>query len=185
MTDDPNARPSLSERYGVAVSNGTGLEHMILAAGMQHERLGAVLLRLQSEYDAVRGDLERAGQIAPQRTAQARDLMRRAALANRLKDYDAEAALKEEKKAKDDDTAQTWKDTLKRVKEFEESDAIALAGAPNAEQAAIALKIANGWDLEDEFNLDNALKLCDELPAAATAIMQTYRAAIVEGRLGN
>lgn len=83
MTDDPNARPSLSERYGVAVSNGTGLEHMILAAGMQHERLGAVLLRLQSEYDAVKGNLERAGQIAPQRTAQARDLVRRAALAER------------------------------------------------------------------------------------------------------
>ena len=91
--DDPNARPTLSERYGVAVSNGTGLEHMILAAGMQHERLGAVLLRLQSEYDAVRGDLERAGQIAPQRTAQARDLARRAALAERLKDYGAAEVL--------------------------------------------------------------------------------------------
>lgn len=94
MVDDPNARPSLSERYGVAVSNGTGLEHMILAAGMQHERLGAILLRLQSEYDAVRGDLERAGQIAPQRTAQARDLTRRAALAERLRDYDAAEVLK-------------------------------------------------------------------------------------------
>ena len=84
MTDDPNARPSLSERYGVAVGNGAGMEHMILAAGMQHERLGAILLRLQTEYDAVKGDLERAGQIAPQRTAQARDLTRRAALAERL-----------------------------------------------------------------------------------------------------
>ncbi len=95
MTDDPNARPTLSERYGVAVSNGTGLEHMILAAGMQHERLGAILLRLQSEYDAVKGDLERAGQIAPQRTEQARELTRRAALAERLKDYGAAAVLKE------------------------------------------------------------------------------------------
>ena len=95
MTDDPNARPSLSERYGVAVSNGTGLEHMILAAGMQHERLGAILLRLQSEYDAVRGDLERAGQIAPQRTAQARELAQRAKLAERLKDYGAAEVLKQ------------------------------------------------------------------------------------------
>jgi hypothetical protein len=94
VTDDPSARPSLSERYGVAVSSGTGLEHMILAAGMQHERLGAVLLRLQSEYDAVKGDLERAGQIAPQRTAQARDLVRRAALAERLKDHGTAATLK-------------------------------------------------------------------------------------------
>jgi len=95
MTDDPNARPSLSERYGVAVSSGTSLDHMILAAGMQHERLGAVLLRLQSEYDAVKGDLERAGQIAPQRTAQARDLMARAKLAERLKDYGAAEVLKQ------------------------------------------------------------------------------------------
>lgn len=95
MTDDPNARPSLSERYGVAVSSGTSLDHMILAAGMQHERLGAVLLRLQSEYDAVKGDLERAGQIAPQRTAQARDLLQRAKLAERLKDYGAAEVLKQ------------------------------------------------------------------------------------------
>ena len=95
MTDDPNARPSLSERYSVAVSSGTGLEHMILAAGMQHERLGAVLLRLQSEYDAGKGDLERAGQIAPKRTAQARDLVRRAALAERLRDYGAAEVLKQ------------------------------------------------------------------------------------------
>ena len=95
MTDDPNARPSLSERYGVAVSSGTSLDHMILAAGMQHERLGAVLLRLQSEYDAVKGDLERAGQIAPQRTAQARELAARAKLAERLKDYGAAEVLKQ------------------------------------------------------------------------------------------
>lgn len=93
MTDDPNARPTLSERYGVAVGNGNGMERMILAAGMQHERLGAILLRLQSEYDAVRGDLERAGQIAPQRTAQARELVQRAKLAERLKDYGAAEVL--------------------------------------------------------------------------------------------
>ena len=94
MNDDPNARPSIGERYSGAVSNGIGHEHIILAAGMQHERLGIVLLRLQSEYDAVRSDLERAGHIAPKLTEQARDLTRRAALAERLKDYDAAAVLK-------------------------------------------------------------------------------------------
>lgn len=94
MNDDPNARPSIGERYSGAVSNGIGQEHIILAAGMQHERLGIVLLRLQSEYDAVRSDLERAGHIAPKLTEQARDLARRAALAERLKDYDAAAVLK-------------------------------------------------------------------------------------------
>lgn len=94
MNDDPNARPTLSERYSGAVSNGIGQEHIILAAGMQHERLGIVLLRLQSEYDAVRGDLERAGEIAPQRTAQARELAQRAKLAERLNDYAAAQAIK-------------------------------------------------------------------------------------------
>ena len=95
MTDDPNARPTIGERYNVAVGSGTGQERLILAAGMQQERLGAVLLRLQAEYDIVRGELEHAGQIAPQRTEQARDLARRAALAERLKDYGAAAVLKE------------------------------------------------------------------------------------------
>ncbi len=94
MTDDPNARPTLSERYSGAVANGVSMDHMILAAGMQHERLGAMLLRLQSEYDTVRGELEHAGQIAPQRTAQARELLKRAQLAERLKDYGAAELLK-------------------------------------------------------------------------------------------
>ena len=62
---------------------------------MQHEWLGTIFLRLQSEYDAVKGDLERAGQIAPQRTAQARELSCRAALAENLKDYDSAATLKQ------------------------------------------------------------------------------------------
>ena len=93
--DDPNARPTIGERYNIAVGNGSGQERMILAAGMQHERLGAVLLRLQAEYDIVREELERAGQIAPQRTEQARELARLATLAERLKDYGAAAALKD------------------------------------------------------------------------------------------
>ena len=95
MIDDPNARPSLSERYGVAVSNGTSHDHLILAAGMQHEWLGTIFLRLLSEYDAVKGDLERAGQIAPQRTVQARELSRRATVAEKLKDWDAAETLKQ------------------------------------------------------------------------------------------
>ena len=92
MIDDD--KPTISERYSVSVSNGTSQEHMILAAGMQHERLGALLLRLQSEYDTVRGELEHAGHILPQRIEQARELAQRARLAERLRDYDAAATLK-------------------------------------------------------------------------------------------
>ena len=47
------------------------------------------------------------------------------------------------------------------------------------------LKIAEGWDLDEEFNRENVAQLCDEVPGASAAIMDQYRAAIVEGRLGN
>lgn len=47
------------------------------------------------------------------------------------------------------------------------------------------LKVADGWNLEEKFSVENVAQLCDEFPAAAMAIMNTYRAAITEGRLGN
>lgn len=46
-------------------------------------------------------------------------------------------------------------------------------------------KVADGWNLDEEFTLPNVAQLCDELPGAAAAIMETYRVAITEGRLGN
>lgn len=47
------------------------------------------------------------------------------------------------------------------------------------------MKVADGWNLEVEFSRRAVAQLCDELPAAAMAIMNSYRAAITEGRLGN
>lgn len=47
------------------------------------------------------------------------------------------------------------------------------------------MSIVEGWNLDADFNRDNVKQLCDELPAAALAIMETYRLAINEGRLGN
>lgn len=47
------------------------------------------------------------------------------------------------------------------------------------------LRVADGWDLESEFNRANVQQLCDELPGAAMAIINTYRVACTEGRLGN
>ena len=51
--------------------------------------------------------------------------------------------------------------------------------------AEYILKVADGWDLDQPFNVDTAAQLCDEIPAAAIAIMTAYRTAITEGRLGN
>lgn len=47
------------------------------------------------------------------------------------------------------------------------------------------LQVITGWDLDAELTDKNVQQLADELPAAATAIMDAYRVAITEGRLGN
>lgn len=51
--------------------------------------------------------------------------------------------------------------------------------------AANIMQIADGWGLDEEFTLANVKQLCDELPGVAHAILETYRIAITEGRLGN
>lgn len=47
------------------------------------------------------------------------------------------------------------------------------------------MQIVDGWALDEEFNHTNVQQLCDELPAAATEIVERYRLACTEGRLGN
>jgi len=54
-----------------------------------------------------------------------------------------------------------------------------------AANAEYILQIATGWDLDAPFDREHVMQLCDELPGVALAIMSDYRAAIVEGRLGN
>lgn len=51
--------------------------------------------------------------------------------------------------------------------------------------AEYIMKVVEGWNLEEDYTLANVQQLCDELPGAATAIMEAYRAAVTEGRLGN
>ena len=47
------------------------------------------------------------------------------------------------------------------------------------------MRAAEGWNLDEDFSRENVVALCDEIPAMAFAIMDTYRIAITEGRLGN
>lgn len=47
------------------------------------------------------------------------------------------------------------------------------------------MAIADGWNLDEPFTRANVAQLCDELPGAALSIIEQYRAAITEGRLGN
>lgn len=97
-------RPTISERYGVAVANGStkvgaraSSGDVVLAAAMQRHRLGAAMLRLQAEYDSVRAKLERAGQIRPRTIERGRKLRRQAQqhadAAQRLRGTDDFAAI--------------------------------------------------------------------------------------------
>lgn len=47
------------------------------------------------------------------------------------------------------------------------------------------LDVLEGWNLDEDLSKSNVQQLADEYPAAATSIMETYRTACIEGRLGN
>jgi hypothetical protein len=51
--------------------------------------------------------------------------------------------------------------------------------------AEFILEIADGWDLDEPFNLENVLQLADTIPQAAQKIQMDYHTALTEGRLGN
>jgi hypothetical protein len=70
----------------------------------------------------------------------------------------------------------------------EESQKFSLAQALEKTRdtnADYILQVADGWNIDEEFTRETVAQLCDEIPAAALAIMNTYRNAITEGRLGN
>lgn len=47
------------------------------------------------------------------------------------------------------------------------------------------MAICDGWNLDVEFSRAAVVQLCDELPGIALEIINTYRLAVTEGRLGN
>lgn len=53
------------------------------------------------------------------------------------------------------------------------------------QSADYLLEVLDGWDLDDELSATNTQRLADEYPGAVLAIMEKYRLAITEGRLGN
>lgn len=66
--------------------------------------------------------------------------------------------------------------------QFSMTDLMERTSGTNAEYL---LAVLDGWNLDEDLNKPNAQQLADELPGAANAIMETYRSALVEGRLGN
>lgn len=65
---------------------------------------------------------------------------------------------------------------------FSLAEALAKTTEMNAEYI---IQIADGWDLDADFTRTNVEQLCDELPGVAMAMIDTYRQAVSEGRLGN
>lgn len=62
------------------------------------------------------------------------------------------------------------------------ADIMAAAVDKNGEYLADVL---DGWNLDEKLTPLTAAQLADEVPAAATAIMEAYGRAVTEGRLGN
>lgn len=54
-----------------------------------------------------------------------------------------------------------------------------------ASNAGYLIDAMDNWDVAEELNVANLERLADELPGAVMAIMEDYRAACCEGRLGN
>lgn len=65
---------------------------------------------------------------------------------------------------------------------FSLAEALAKTRDSNADYI---MQIADGWNLDCEFSRENVAQLCDELPGAAMEIIEQYRLAVTEGRLGN
>ena len=71
-------------------------------------------------------------------------------------------------------------------KDADEAFSLASLFARNkTKNGAYLLQILEGWGMDSEFNPETAQRLCDEYPGVGAAIFETYRNAIVEGRLGN
>lgn len=51
--------------------------------------------------------------------------------------------------------------------------------------AAYLAELVEGWNIDQAPTHEAFVQLCNELPAASGAIINAYRDAIVEGRLGN
>lgn len=60
-----------------------------------------------------------------------------------------------------------------------------LAGKTVEANARYIMEAVDGWDLDVDFNLDSVKQFCDEFPLACSLVMDAYRSAINEGRLGN
>ena len=77
--DDPNARPTILERYSVAAVSGGDLDMHGAAGMLRRHELGLALLRVRAEFDAIRGQISRNSATAKERAHAAERHQREAA----------------------------------------------------------------------------------------------------------
>lgn len=67
-------------------------------------------------------------------------------------------------------------------KDFSMAELMEKTAGSNADYV---LQVLDGWNLDVDLNRANVEQLSDELPSAINAVMESYRIAVTEGRLGN
>lgn len=77
------------------------------------------------------------------------------------------------------DAGQSAGDAVPTVSEAE------IASKQIESQVAFIMGAVSGWNLDIPFDRESVEELVTTLPQAATAIIQSYRTAMTEGRLGN
>lgn len=97
---------------------------------------------------------------------------------------DAEAE-DEDAEAKKKRTRDLWQKALERVKEFEDADAVELAGVVNEKQAEFAAMIATGWSLDIPMTGQNLADLEDEFPGSIGKLIEKYDSVILGAREKN
>ncbi|RYF73782.1 MAG: hypothetical protein EOO22_08310, partial [Comamonadaceae bacterium] len=73
----------------------------------------------------------------------------------------------------------------KKADDDEKFSMAALMERTAGANASYILQVVDAWNLDAELSLSSVQQLSDEVPAASAAIMETYRLACTEGRLGN
>lgn len=86
------------------------------------------------------------------------------------------------RKAKADFEKASDEDAIQNVSDSFWSELYERVGKNSAEHV---LKIASGWDIEDEFNEENLLRLENEFPGALKSISESYAKAVSEERTKN
>lgn len=111
-----------------------------------------------------------------------KDLRKQAEAAIAASDAEGEGEGAEAQKKR---TLDAWKKALERVQEFEDADAVEIAGVANEKQAEFAIQIATGWSLDIPMTAEHLADLEDEFPGSISKLIEKYDAAVLGAREKN